>query len=131
LDTTEAGAITNGRIIDEPAGHSLLDAADSDSKIGQSSSAGEDVTALGRRVLGSADLSVVGANNGRVGVDEGSAGVDDTIDRRPSGGGTDAVRRCGEAPEALAVVGGDVGDRTSVLSGIDVALISKLIWSLY
>jgi hypothetical protein len=79
LDTTEAGTVTNGRIVDEPAGNSLLDSTHSNSKVGQSSSAGEDVTALGRRVLGTADLGVVGANNGGVGVDKGGAGVDDTV----------------------------------------------------
>jgi hypothetical protein len=112
--------------VDESAGHSLFHTANSNGEVGQSSSAGEDVTALGGRVLGTADLGVVGTNNGGVGVDEGGASVDDTVNGRPGGGGTDTVRRRGKAPEALAVVGGDIGDRTSVFGGVDVALIMKL-----
>jgi hypothetical protein len=80
LDTTEASAVADRSVVDELAGNGLLDTADGDGEVRQSSGAREDVTTLGRRVGRSANLGVVGADNSGVGVDESCASVDDTRD---------------------------------------------------
>jgi hypothetical protein len=80
LDATEASAVTDRSVVDELTRDGLLDAADGDGEVRQSSGAGEDVTTLGRRVGRSGNLSVIGADNGRVGVDESSTSVDNTGD---------------------------------------------------
>lgn len=121
LDTTEAGAVTDRRVVDVLARNGLLDAADGDGEIGRGGSAGEDVTTLSSAVLRAADLGIVGTNDGRVGVDESGTRVEDTGDGGLGGSSTNAVGRCAKAPEALAVVGINVGDRTSVLALVDEA----------
>lgn len=121
LDTAKAGTVTNGRVVDVLARDSLLDATNSDGEVGKRSSAREDVTTLSSVVLGAADLGVVGTDNSSVGVDESGAGVEDTRNSCLSGSGADAVSRCAESPESLAVIRVDVGDGTSVLALVDVS----------
>ena len=123
LNTTEASTSTiiKRSVVDVFTRNSLLDTTNSDGEIREGSSAREDVTALSSIVLCTADLGVVGLDDGGVGVDEGCAGVEDTGDGLGGGGGTDAVGGGAEAPETLAVVGGDVGDGARVLALVDVA----------
>jgi hypothetical protein len=80
---------------------------------------------LGGRVLGTADLGVVGADDGGVGVDERGAGVDDTRGGFSGGGSANGESRRGVSPETLADISVDVGERTGVFGGVDVALIMK------
>jgi hypothetical protein len=124
LDATEAGAAAggDGRVVDELSGHGLGDAADGDGEVGEGGRAREDVAALVVVDLGAADLGVVGFCDGSVDVDQGSASVGDALDAgADSGGGADRIACGGEAPEALAVVDGGVGDGTGVLGAVDEA----------
>ena len=124
LDAAEAGAAAgrDGSVVDELAGHGLGDAADGDGEVGQRGRAREDVAALVAVDLGAADLGVVGAGDGSVDVDQGGASVGDALDvGADGGGGADRVACGGEAPEALAVVDGGVGDGTGVLGAVDEA----------
>ena len=124
LDAAEAGAAAgrDGRVVDELAGYGLGDAADGDGEVGQRGRAREDVAALVAVDLGAADLGVVGAGDGSVDVDQGGASVGDALDvGADGGGGADRVACGGEAPEALAVVDGGVGDGTGVLGAVDEA----------
>lgn len=121
LNTTKASAITNGRVVDVLAGNGLLDATNSDGEVRKGSSAREDVATLSSIILRTADLGVVGTDNGSVGVDESGAGVKNTSDSLLSGCGTDAVGRCTKPPESLAIIRIDVGDWASVLALVNVS----------
>lgn len=119
LNTTKAHTRRDGRIVDELAGHNLLNAANGNGKVRKVGRTGECVSTLGVIINGAADLCVVGRNNGIVDEDERGASVKDTVDRTASSRGPDAVSRGGEAPETAAVVHVDVGYGSSVLAGVD------------
>ncbi len=88
----------------------------------QSSRAGEDVAAVGLGVGGSRNLGVVCGDDDVREEEEGSSGVGNGLDGGGDGGaGADSVAGGGEAPEALAVVDGGVGDGAGVFGVVDVA----------
>lgn len=121
LDTAEAAVSASRSVVDVLSRDGLLNATDSDGEGGERGAAGEGVASLGVVELGTADLGVVGADNGVINEDEGGASVEDTADRAPGVAVADAVSRGGEGPEALAVVGIDIGDRAGVLGAVDEA----------
>jgi hypothetical protein len=124
LDAAEAcrRAIRDWGVVDVFTRDCLLHTANRDAEVRECGAARENVSALCRVVLSSADFCVVGLENGGVDVDQSCAGVEDTADAGLGGStGADAVAGCAEAPEALAGVGGDVGDGSSVLGGVNVA----------
>jgi hypothetical protein len=124
LETTEAGAGAGRErgVVDVLAGDGEFGAADDDAEGGESSRAGERVTTLSCVVLGTADLGVVGADDGLGEVHEGGAGISNGVNGgAASGTSADRVAGGGELPEAVGGVDVDVGDRAGVLGGVNVA----------
>lgn len=95
---------------------------DAEREVRQGRGAGEDVAAVGLAVGGARDLGVVGGDDVVGQEEEGGARVGDGGEAVGSGGRrADGVAAGREAPEALAVVHGRVGDVARVLAVVDVA----------
>ena len=124
LDATVAGAAArgDGGVVDVGAGNDGAVAADAECQAGEGGGAGEDVAAVGGRVLRARNLSVVRADEGGGGVDEGGAGVSDGVDGgRDEAAGAHGVAGTGELPEAVGGVDRHVGDGAGVLRGVEEA----------
>lgn len=95
---------------------------DAEREVGEGGGAGEDVAAVGLTVGGAGDLGVVGGDDVVGQEEEGGARVGDGGEAVGLGGRrADGVPAGREAPEALAVVHGRVGDGARVLAVVDVA----------
>ena len=117
LDATKARAVAVGGKVDVVSGNGLLDATNDNGEVGQGGGAGEDITSIVGRVLGTTNLGVVGVDDGVVEVDEGGAGVGNSTEAVTGGGSaSDSVAAGGELPETLASVYVGVGNGTGVFA---------------
>jgi len=84
LNTSEArrAAVLHGCVVDVLSGDALLDAAEDESEVRESSRAREDVAAIGVAILGARDLCVVGADDRGGEVEEAGACVGDAVNGR-------------------------------------------------
>ena len=123
LEPAEAApALGGGGVVEVATRDHGRVAFDLEREVGEGGGAGEDVPAVRLAVGGSGDLRVVGGDEVVGEEEEGRSRVGDGGDAFADGGsGADGVPAGGEAPEALGVVHGGVGDVARVLAGVDVA----------
>ena len=124
LDPTETGArpLLQRRVVDIAPRHDGVVAFDGERDVWESSIAGDGVPALLLVVDGAVDCRVISVDNGVWDQEERGACVGDCGDRfRRGGAAADGVAARGEAPEALGIVDGRVGDVAGIGAGIDVA----------
>jgi hypothetical protein len=125
LDTTVASGrtVTDWCVVDVLARHDSLVAINHEAEAWKSCAARENVTTVGRAVLGTRDLAVVGSDNRVGGEQERSSGVSNTTEGAgPCGDGcarADSIARGSEHPEALAGVDRGVGDGARVLCAVE------------
>lgn len=123
LQTTVAGggAVLNGGVVEVGGGDDDADAGDDVGECRQSSSAGEDVAAVGVGVGRTSNLGVVVLDNGCGQQQEGCAGVGNTANGGAVGGCANLVAGSAELPEAPR--GGDrgVANGAGVLGRVNLA----------
>lgn len=123
LEPAEAApALRGGRVVEVAARDDGGVAFDLEREVGQGGGAAEDVAAVGLTVGGAGHLRVVGGDEVIGEEEQRCSRVCDGGDALSHGGsGAYGVPARGEAPEALGVVHGRVGDVAGVFGRVDVA----------